>query len=158
MYREGVDLLTYPHIRPTPGIKKWDNAFRTSVSSFIRENNIYEAVLLNSSNQITEGSRSNLFFIDPKGQLISTPDELILPGITRKYLLDIARKQNIPVLEELISLDTLDTYVSSFISGTSPKVLPVKMLDNHPFEVEHPILLTLMKQFEALVMDNLTAL
>ena len=129
-YWEGVDLATYPHVRPTPGIKKWDDQFRTSVGQYIKEKGVYEAVLLNSKNQITEGSRSNLFFIDQQGQLITAPEQLILPGITRKYVLGIAKANSIPVREELVSLTSLDKYVSSFISGTSPKVLPVKMLDN----------------------------
>jgi len=156
MYLEGVDLHTYPHIRPTPGIKKWDNAFRTSVNSYIRDKGIYEAVLLNSVNQITEGSRSNIFFIDTEEQLITPPEQLILPGITRKYVLAIAKSHNITVREELVSLDSLNTYVSAFISGTSPKVLPVKRLDNYRFEVANTLLQTLRDQFELLIKDRLS--
>lgn len=157
MYEEGVRLLTYPHTRPNPGIKKWDDRFRSSVGKFIRDQGIYEAVLLNRNGQITEGSRSNLSFFDQKGSLITVPVKHILPGITRKYVLDLAKQEGIPVIERSISLNTLDTFTSAFISGTSPKVLPVKMLDNISFEVSHPVLQKLMKKFDELILANLSA-
>lgn len=157
MYQEGVRLLTYPHTRPNPGIKKWDDRFRSSVGKFIRDKGIYEAVLLNRKGQITEGSRSNLSFLDQKGSLITVPDKQILPGITRKYVLGLAEQEGIPVIERSISLDALNTFTSAFISGTSPKVLPVKMLDHYSFEVSHPVLQKLMKKFDELILSNLSA-
>jgi len=156
-YLEGVRLLSYPHIRPNPGIKKWDDGFRSSVGKFIRDQGIYEAVLLNRKGQITEGSRSNLSFIDQQGSLVTVPDKQILPGITRKYVLKIAQQEGIPVIEKSIALDSLDAFTSAFISGTSPKVLPVKTLDKYSFEVSHPVLQELMKKFEELIMKNLSA-
>ena len=157
-YLQGVRLLTYPHIRPNPGIKKWDDRFRSSVGKFIRDQGIYEAVLLNSNGHITEGSRSNLFFIDQNGRLITVPDKHILPGITRKYVLELAHQEGIPVIEKSIALDSLNNLTSAFISGTSPKVLPVKMLDNYSFDVSHPVLRELMKKFEELMLSHLSSL
>ena len=158
MYKEGVRLLTYPYIRSNPGIKKWDDRFRSSVGQYIRDHGVYEAVLLNNDGQITEGSRSNLFFIDQQDSLITVPERLILPGITRKYVFEIAHGHNIPIIERSVSLNTLDSLVSAFISGTSPKVLPVKMLDNYSFDVSHPVLKLLMEQFEQLIQDNLSGI
>ena len=157
MYRKGVRLLTYPHTRPNPGIKKWDDRFRSSVGKFIRDQGIYEAILLNRMGEITEGSRSNLSFIDQRGRLVTVPDKHILPGITRKYVLEIAKQEGIPVIEKSIALDSLDTLTSAFISGTSPKVLPVRKLDKYSFEVSHPVLQELMKKFEELILENLSA-
>ena len=108
MYREGVKLLIYPHVRPNPGIKKWDDRFRNAVSAFILEHKVYEVALKNLQNQITEGSRSNIFFIDRAGTLITPPDRDILKGITRKYVLDIAAKQGVQIEERTISADGLD--------------------------------------------------
>lgn len=156
MYREGVHLRTYPYVRSNPGIKKWDDRFRNSVGQYIREQGIYEAVLLNQDGKITEGSRSNLFFIDRQGCLLTVPERLILPGITRKYVLEIAQKNRIPIVEKEIPLNSVDSLPASFISGTSPKVLPVKKLDAYCFDVSHPVLQLLMVQFESLVKEHLT--
>jgi len=84
MYKKGVKLVIYPHIRPNPGIKKWDDHFRNSVSKYILDHSVYEAALINDQNQITEGSRSNIFYIDRNGSLITMPEIKVLPGITRK--------------------------------------------------------------------------
>ncbi len=156
MYKEGVLLKSYPHTRPNPGIKKWDDHFRFSVGRFIREQGIYEAVLLNRDRQITEGSRSNLFFIDRDHCLVTAPEPMILPGITRRYVFDIARSHGIRIIEEAVALTSAGSYLSAFISGTSPKVLPVKQLDGFRFEVAHPVMQLLMQQFEQILQENLT--
>jgi branched-chain amino acid aminotransferase len=126
------------------------------VGQYIKEQGVYEAVLLNRENQITEGSRSNLFFIDLQGRLVTVPEKVILPGITRNYVLEIAQRHSIPILERSVSLNSLDGMVSAFISGTSPKVLPVKELDKYNFDVSHPVLQLLIKQFELLIRENLS--
>ncbi len=156
MYKKGVKLCIYPHVRPNPGIKKWDDLFRNSVSSYILTQKVYEAALLNPQNQITEGSRSNLFFLDRTGTLITTPEKDILPGITRKYVLEIAADEGILIEERTISTDALDSLVSVFISGTSPKVLPVKQIDDFFFDVGHPLLRRLMEKFDQLLDQNLS--
>lgn len=158
MYTEGVSLSIYPHTRPNPGIKKWDDRFRNAVSRYILEQNVYEAALVNSEMHITEGSRSNLFFIDRQNRLVTAPEKTILPGITRKYVLEIARENGIAVIERNIPLDILDSLPSAFISGTSPKVLPVKKLDKYRFDVSHPLLKLLMNRFEQLIQENLTSM
>jgi len=158
MYKEGVKLATYPHQRPNPGIKKWDDRFRNSVAAYILENKVYEAALVNSKQQITEGSRSNIFFINPDGHLITVPEKDVLPGITRKYVLEIAKRERVPLLEKSVDLEELKSLVSVFISGTSPKVLPVKQINDQCFDVDHPLLHLIMDQFEILVQKNLTSL
>ena len=158
MYMSGVQLVSYPHVRPNPGIKKWDDNFRVSVNEYIRDHGVYEAVLHNAQKQITEGSRSNIFFINPLNQLITPPELSVLPGITRKYVLKICSSEDIVVIERPISMDDLEEMPVCFISGTSPKILPVWQLDGFQFKVGHPILKLLMEQFELLIKENLTSL
>jgi len=158
MYKKGVKLRIYPHVRPNPGRKKWDDHFRNSVSRYILEQGVYEAALINSQNQITEGSRSNIFYIDRNGSLVTVPAKSVLPGITRKYVMEIAAGEGILIEERTISKDALDSLVSVFISGTSPKVLPVKQIDDFCFDVDHPLLRLLMDEFEQLIQSNLTSI
>ncbi len=158
VYLSGVQLVTYPHIRPNPGIKKWDNQFRVSVNQYIRDHGVYEALLLNDQKQVTEGSRSNLFFIDQNQQLITPPEKDILLGITRKYVFKICHVKGVPIVERPVQLSELDHMESGFITGTSPKILPVWQIDSYQFKVDHPILRMLMSEFEAAIKDNLTQL
>ncbi len=155
MYQSGVQLLTFPHVRPNPGIKKWDDRFRSSVNQFIRDTGVYEAILLNNRNEVTEGSRSNLFFINQHDQLVSAPEEEILPGITRKYVMEICRSHRIEIIHRPVPLEELSGFPSCFISGTSPKVLPVWQLNRIEYKVDHPVLKLLMDQFELVIRQHL---
>jgi len=157
VYLTGVQLVTYPHIRPNPGIKKWDNHFRVSVNQYIRDFGVYEALLLNDHKQITEGSRSNLFFIDQNQRLITPPEIDILPGITRKYVFRICRQKGLNVIERSVMLNELDQMESCFITGTSPKILPVCQVDGIQFKVDHPLLRMLMKELDTIINQNLTS-
>lgn len=158
LYLGGVRLITYPHIRPNPGIKKWDNEFRVSVNQYIRDHGVYEALLLNDQKQITEGSRSNLFFIDQNQQLITPPEKDILSGITRKYVFRICRQKGLNVIEKSVMLNELDQMESCFITGTSPKILPVWQIDEAHFKVDHPLLRMLMEELSTIIDQNLTSL
>jgi branched-chain amino acid aminotransferase len=158
MYKTGVQLVSYPHERPNPTIKKWDDRFRVKVNEFIRDHGVYEAILMNFQHQVTEGSRSNIFFIDPDNNLITAPLEEVLPGITRKYVLQICREEDIMVIEKPVLMKELAGMSSCFISGTSPKILPVWQLDGYQFNADHPILQLLMERFETVIKENLISL
>lgn len=158
MYKSGVQLVSYPHVRPNPGIKKWDDNFRKSVRDYLRDFGVYEVILMNSEKQITEGSRSNIFFIDKENHLITPPTKDILAGITRKYVLEICREERIEVLERPVKVSELDNMVSCFISGTSPKVLPIWQLDSFQFAADHPLIEILMDRFETIISKNLVDL
>ncbi|MFH0759381.1 MAG: aminotransferase class IV [Bacteroidota bacterium] len=155
MYLSGVQLVIYPHERSNPGIKKWDNRFRESVAGHIRDHGVYEVLLVNARGEITEGSRSNVFFIDPMDRLVSPPEKDILPGISRKYVLQICADEHIEVIERPVFRTELGDLVGCFISGTSPKVLPVWQLEGTRFRVDHPVLRKIMEGFDALLQDNL---
>lgn len=157
-YLTGVQLATYPHVRSDPGIKKWDNQFRVSVNQYIRDHGVYEALLLNDKRQITEGSRSNLFFLDRNQNLFTPPEKNVLPGITRKQVIELCNRKGLEVLERPVQLSELDQMETVFITGTSPKILPVWQIDSHQFKVDHPLLRMLMEDFEAVIEKNLSDL
>ena len=150
-YHSGVQLVSYAHERPNPGIKKWDDQFRADVKKQIIDQGVYEAVLVNKHGEITEGSRSNVFFIDASNRLITPPEKAILPGITRKYVVQICREEHIEIEERPVSMKELDDLDACFISGTSPKVLPVCQIDKHRFRADHPTVRLIMGRFESIL-------
>jgi len=153
MYRDGVRLLTFSHTRPQPGVKKWDGAFRKRVNQFIHDKRIYEAILFNQDGFITEGSRSNIFFINGKNEVITPPSRDVLEGITRRYVIEIIRNQNIKIWEKDIRIEELNAFESCFITGTSPKVLPVSHIDKVHFDPQHQLLRTIMFHFDKSFMN-----
>ena len=83
--------------------------------------------LLHHNGYLTEGSRSNLFAVQ-NGILITPPEPMVLPGITRDIVLQIMRAENITIVEEPLSTD-LSKYNEIFISSTSMHVMPVTLIE-----------------------------
>lgn len=119
---------------------------------------MYEVLLLNDRKQITEGSRSNVFFLDKDNCLITPPEQDILPGITRKYVLEICKQKELEVIHRPIHLEELSEMKACFISGTSPKILPVWQVDGFQFKADHPELKMIMDEFEGIIIQHLTSL
>lgn len=150
-YRNGVFTSTYPFERPEPTVKRWNEKFRHNVNNYIQQNKIYEAILLNAQGELTEGSRSNLFFIDTYSRIYTAPEKMILPGITRKYVLQLCNVYNFRVIEKPVSQSEAENMKSCFLSGTSPKVLPIKQLDSITYDVQNPVLRTIMDGFNEMI-------
>lgn len=146
-YKKGIDLHSYHFTRTDPHKKIWRPKHRTAVQEYISKNLLYEVLLIDDHDRITEASKANIFFIT--GDTVTTPPiELVLPGITRKYILEICRDNGIPVREEIIQRNRLDSFEAAFITGTSPKVLPVSHIDKYRFNPDHPVLRLLMEKFD----------
>lgn len=146
-YQEGVITSIFKGIRENPNVKKVLLNFRNLVDSHIEKMNVYEAILIDNNSNITEGSRSNIFFIKD-GCIYTPPQSVVLPGITRKYVFKICNNLKIPVIEKNISISTISEYESIFLSGTSPKVLPVKEIDVHNFSVNNLLLKQIMDSYD----------
>jgi len=149
-YQKGVRLHTYCFTRTEPHKKIWRPQHWSAVKEYIRKNNLYEVLLFDDHNRITEASKANVFFISGD-RLVTPPVNLVLPGITRKYILQLCHDQKIPVNEKVVSIDQLPAFEAVFITGTSPKVLPVSQVNDYPFEVDHPVLRMLMNEFDDFV-------
>jgi branched-chain amino acid aminotransferase len=146
-YRLGVDASLLKVERMIPNAKFINNFIIDAVNRELDSKNIYEALLVNNEGYITEGSKSNIFFI--KGDKICTPPlNKVLPGITRKYVFNICNKQNIKIIEQDISIDNLDKYTAVFLSGTSAKILPVKNINDFFFQVDNILLRQVMKYYD----------
>ncbi|KAK4262442.1 hypothetical protein QN277_028001 [Acacia crassicarpa] len=74
---------------------------------------------------LEEVSSCNIFVV--KGKVISTPaiKGTILPGITRKSIIDVARSQGFQVEERLVSVNELLDADEVFCTGTAVVVSPV---------------------------------
>lgn len=93
------------------------------------ERGAYEAILVRDG-VITEGSRSNVMGV-VDGTLRTHPaNELILPGITRDVVLDLAREAGMQVVEEGIPSDVLGDVDELFLTGTGSDVTPVVRVDD----------------------------
>ena len=133
---KGIQMRFQFDERPNPNAKISNWQVRGNANSIIDEHQIYETLLVNADGFITEGSRSNIFFIK-EGRLFSAPEEWILPGITRAKVLGICKSLDIKVYHQKIHYNELTQFDAAFITGTSPGVLQVQNIENRIFEINH---------------------
>jgi branched-chain amino acid aminotransferase len=146
-YRAGVKGILFHAERKNPESKVINHKLRSSIYHKLIIEGAYEAILVNEKNLITEGSRSNIFFV--KGdKLVTAPDNLILNGITRKHILEICTTNNIEVILRCIGINELYEIDAVFMTGTSPTVLPFCCIDDKSFNVE----LVMMQRLRQLYM------
>lgn len=146
MYMNGVNAILYFGERENPNAKIINDTFRERVNKEIKDNNAYEAILVNSSGYITEGSRSNIFMV--KGnKLLTSPVKAVLPGVTRGEIIDIANKVGVEVEEVEYKYSDINKLDGMFISGTSPKILPIKTVNSISFNVDNSLIRKLMKEY-----------
>ncbi len=145
-YKKGVKGILFRAERKDPESKVINHKLRSSIYHNLILLGGYEALLVNEENCVTEGSRSNVFFL--KGDVLATaPDDKILNGITRKYILEICRENKIRVEFKCIPVDTISGYDSVFMTGTSPVVLPFCCIDDITFKVRVPLIELLRKLY-----------
>ncbi|MEW6570636.1 MAG: branched-chain-amino-acid transaminase [Nitrospirota bacterium] len=96
---------------------------------------VYEALMLNVNEEITEGTISNVFFYR-EGVLCTPSLECgILDGITRNTVLDIALREDLRVREDRFFREDIYTAEEVFITNTTLEVLPVSMVDGRRYKV-----------------------
>jgi len=138
-YKKGVKGILFYAERKDPESKVINHRLRSSIFHKLILEGGYEALLVNERNQITEGSRSNIFFL--KGDTLTTaPDEKILNGITRKYILEICQNNRIRVDFTCVPVDSLQDYDAAFMTGTSPMVLQFYCIGDIYFNVSIPLI------------------
>ncbi len=88
-----------------------------------------EALMLNTSGYVCEGSTENLFII--KDGVAYTPDSSCgaLRGITRDSVMHICRDLKLDVVEKQITRDEVYTADEAFFTGTAAEVIPIRELD-----------------------------
>jgi branched-chain amino acid aminotransferase len=89
-YERGVLTALYNSVRVNPNVKKYYPENVERLQNFIHERNVYEALLLDEKGNITEGSRSNVFFIRDN-TLFTAPGTNVLSGITRDKVFAICK-------------------------------------------------------------------
>jgi len=91
---------------------------------------VMEAIMLNQEGYVCEGTGDNIFIV--KDGVVKTPPIYagILKGITRDSVLDVARQEGIPAVEELFTLHDVYTADECFLTGTAAELIPVVVVDS----------------------------
>lgn len=94
------------------------------------DNGFDEALMLDATGNVAEACTSNIFII--KDGVISTPglDSSILPGITRKSIIEMAQDLGYSVEVRPISKGEVYSADEIFLTGTAAEITPVVEVDH----------------------------
>jgi branched-chain amino acid aminotransferase len=149
-YREGIATSLFVEERDRPNIKSMNTSLQEKCRNEIRLRDVYEVLLVTHDGFITEGSKSNIFFVG-EGILYTPPASRVLKGITREKIIEICNGSGTPLLEDNIPVNCLNQFSAAFLTGTSPKVLPVASIDAITFPVENPLITQLKARYEEMI-------
>jgi len=122
-YSDGCKLITSGYVRDLPSVKTCIYVQSLLVRKSMKQAEAVE-VLYHWKGSITECSRSNVFFVT-KANVLVTPTDGMLHGITRKHVLEIAGRLGLTVELREVHLDELSGMKEAFITSSTRGVLPI---------------------------------
>ena len=93
-----------------------------------------DALMFDWRGQVAEATGANAFFVKDGTIHTPTPD-CFLDGITRRTVMDLARKRGVEVVERAIWPEELETFEQMFLTGSAAEVTPVGSVGPWSFEV-----------------------
>ncbi len=133
-YANGVECQLLQAERATPSLKIFHSAMRHDAATQQAKTGAYESLLVNSQGEITEGSRSNVYFVDQQGVIHTAPDGTVLGGIMRKKVLSVCQDLGITIKFECVKASDIKSYVAAFLSSTPMRVLPINKIGDTSFD------------------------
>jgi len=111
-----------------------------------------DALMLDYRGQVAECTGANIFFVKDGALHTPTPD-CFLDGITRRTVIDLAKRRGIEVVERTILPNELEGFSECFITGTAAEVTPVSEIGDFRFKPGQ-ISETLLNDYMALVQPD----
>ena len=130
LYEKGASLVTLPQgARPLAEVKTTSYAVSVAGRVFARRAGADDAVFLGGHKRVLEATGSNLFIAS--GDRLRTPplDDAILPGVTRSYVMDVARELGFAVDEEHVYIDDLIAADEVVLTSSLREVYPAASVD-----------------------------
>jgi branched-chain amino acid aminotransferase len=104
-------------------------------------------ILLTTGGFVAEGATESLFLV--KSRVIKTaPLDFVLPGITRRSVIEVARWLGFKVVEKKMRLPELMAADEAFYTSTSFKVWPIASIERKKLPVPGPVAAHLMEAFQ----------
>jgi len=126
IYEKGVKLITHEFERDLPYVKSTNYLTGFRLLPEKKEKGAFE-VLYCWRGRFLESSRDNFFVF--RGDVLATPGDYVLGGITRQVLLSIARSR-FQVEERDVLVDEVDEIDEAFLASTSKQIVPVVRIDD----------------------------
>jgi branched-chain amino acid aminotransferase len=108
-----------------------------------------DAMMLDWRGQVAEATGANIFFV--KDGALHTPiPDCFLDGITRRTVIELARRRGYRVVERVIMPEELSGFAECFLTGSAAEVTPVSEIGLYRFKPD-TITETLLKDYMKVV-------
>ena len=132
---DGIHLVSRAYQRQLPSVKTTDYLMAIWLQPWLNEQK-GDDILYYNEHSITECPRANIFMVT-KDNILVTPNENMLWGITRKNILSLAKQMGLSLEERNIPLHELYGAKEVFISSSTKRLMPVAKIDHqHIFDTE----------------------
>ena len=129
----GIAVVTVPDLRwQRRDIKSLNLLAQVLAKQAAKEAGAQEAWLVEDG-FVTEGGSSSAFIVTKKGSIVVRPlSNAILPGITRKSLLQLSKEAGIVLEERRFTVEEAYDAAEAFLTSASNFVLPIVSIDGRP--------------------------
>ena len=134
LYDEGMSLVVSDYKRSTTcPISRYKST--NLLQSILRKEeankkSAHETIVLNTDGFVAECVVSNIFMVSAGSVVTPSLDTNILPGITRRIVLDICKNSGILSSEEHFKIDVLIKADEVFITNSLMEIMPVSRIDD----------------------------
>ncbi len=104
-----------------------------------------DSLMLDWRGQVAEATGANVFFVKD-GELHTPTPDCFLDGITRRTVMELARRRQIKLTERVIMPGEMADFEQCFLTGSAAEVTPVSQIGPYNFEVGE-ITKTLMEDY-----------
>ena len=161
-YEKGVTLTTSVVRRPF--LKAQESQVKASqyvngVLAYLDRGNSkdHELIFLDTNLQVAEGTVSNIFAVGHPKRLLTPPASSgILRGVTRGFVMMLAKKAGMDVEETPLTRHDLYNAAECFMTNTSSEILPVVCMDGRKVGNGKPghISKRLLREFRKITNDQ----
>jgi branched-subunit amino acid aminotransferase/4-amino-4-deoxychorismate lyase len=134
LYRYGAQTVCFEGERRYPQSKSLDMLTSTLAYRAARRADAYDALLVNRDGEITEGTRTNVFYTDGT-TVFEPPSDQSLLGVTKLTLREVLSERGIDVIERPLLQSEVGSWTGYFLTSTSSKVIPVSGIEDHSFGI-----------------------
>jgi branched-chain amino acid aminotransferase len=157
--RTGIRLDIAPWRRPAPYTAPTESKAAglymicTLSKQHAESRGFNDALMFDWRGRVAEATGANIFFV-ADGTLHTPVPDCFLDGITRRTIMDLARRRGVEVKERPIWPEELETFQQAFLTGTAAEVTPVQSIGPWNFEVGE-LTLQLQRDYDDLVLGRL---
>jgi branched-chain amino acid aminotransferase len=139
-HQTGVRIITTRSDRERPTVKSTNYITAIMAMQEAVQSGAVEALHVDVHGMVSEGTRTNIFFVLPSSRdnsnnvIVTAPDDILLQGVTRKVMIElIEQDDHLTLSVRPISLDeVMSGATEAFLTSSTKEILPVIAIDGHP--------------------------